>query len=59
MRATLQSRATALAVDVAKRDDAAGRVVNLNSLPVHTDRSAIAVGLATGETGKPVLSVYL
>lgn len=52
MRAALQRRTTALAVDIAVGDDRIGGVVNLQTLPVHADRGAVAVARAAG---RPVL----
>lgn len=48
VRAALQRRAAALAVDIAEGNDRVGRVVDLHALPVHADRRAVAVAGAAG-----------
>jgi hypothetical protein len=50
MGVALVCRAAALTVDIAKRDDRVGRVVDLESLPIHARRGAVAV---TGTAGVP------
>jgi len=50
MRVALEGRATTLAINIAKRDDRVGRVVDLESLPVDASRGAVAVTGTTGES---------
>jgi len=52
----LQGGTATLAVHVAEGYDLAGRAVDLDSLPVHANGGAVAVGLAAGETGGASIS---